>query len=133
MYCSVEDIKRFLTTPILSNLTTGDDIASIDEAYVEERIAENTEFIDAILSQRYKLPLKETHIRLKYICVELTAFSLLTRYGNQWGDTDKISYIKDTALERLHTIHLPEEELVSWAHFTITKTELGERYVTTFS
>jgi len=133
MYCSVEDIKRFLTTPILSNLTTGDDIASIDEAYIEERIAENTEFMDAILSQRYKLPLIETHIRLKYICVELTAFSLLSRYGNQFADTDKMAYIKDTALDKLHNIFLTGEETLIWEYFAITQTELGERYVATFS
>lgn len=133
MYCSVEDIKRFLTTPVLTNLTTGDTIANIDEDYVEERISENTEFINSILSQRYKLPLIETHIRLKYICVELTAFSLLSRYGNEFGDTDKITYIKNNALERLHNIYLQEEEQIEWAHWTITATELGERYAASFN
>lgn len=133
MYCNIEDIKRFLTSPVLTNLTTGDNIAGIDEEYIQERIAENTEFIDSILSQRYKLPLKQSHIRLKYICVELTAFSLLSRYGNDFGDTDKITYIKNNALERLHNIILQDEEVKDWEHWTITSTELGERYANTFN
>lgn len=113
MYCTITDILKKIDKSVVLELTNDEnrsvDLIDLDdtEDVVTERITaaitEACEEADTYLRSQYTLPLEETPVRLKDICVDITVYCLYKRrhweeipegvsdiYSKRLKDLDKI-------------------------------------------
>lgn len=111
-YCDIDAIKERLPESNLVHLTDDASTSQIDEAKVDEAIADADAIIDSHLSERYSVPLVSVPKLIVRISVDLSIYMLYTRkYESEMPETMRARYKDAVALlEKIAkgTTHLPD-------------------------
>lgn len=111
-YCDIDAIKERLPESNLVHLTDDTDASQIDEAKVDEAIADADAIIDGHLRERYSVPLVSVPKLIIRISADLAIYSLYMRkYEAEMPDAMRMRY-KDAVgmLEKIAVgkMHLPD-------------------------
>jgi phage gp36-like protein len=79
MYCFLDDIKNFVDSSTLIQLTDDNQAGEIDSNIVDEAIIYSETLIDGYLRGRYSLPLVETPKIISFIALDLSIYRLYSR------------------------------------------------------
>lgn len=79
MYCTLDDIEKHTSTPILIQLTSDDGQEIVDKTVVEEALLYSSALIDGYLRGRYSLPLDICFPLLRVLAVDLSVYRLYSR------------------------------------------------------
>jgi phage gp36-like protein len=88
MYCTLENLKSYLTEDSLIQLTDDENLGVIDEARVDEAIANACATIDGYCG-RYQLPFVTVPAIIKPIALDLTVYNLYARQMESMPETRK--------------------------------------------
>lgn len=78
-YCSVADIRNYISTPVLVQLTNDDGGNEIKISVTQEAILYASTLIDGYLRSRYTLPLDTQFPLLKILCIDISVYRLYSR------------------------------------------------------
>lgn len=105
MYCTLDDIKRYMPMDTIKALTQDDPTQeNIDERFIHDAIEDVSERIDASLRGRYRLPFAQKSSFLKGIALDLVRHSLYMRRPDGGELPDGVVRAYKTANENLKAI-----------------------------
>jgi len=78
-YCSIEDIEKQLSTPILIQLTSDNGQEAINRVVAKEAIIYSSALIDGYLRGRYTLPLNTRFPLLRVLSIDIAIYRLYSR------------------------------------------------------
>ena len=78
-YCSVADIRSYVSTPTLIQLTNDDGGTTVIVSVTQEAIFYASTLIDGYLRGRYTLPLDTQFPLLKILCIDIAVHRLYSR------------------------------------------------------
>ena len=90
MYCTLDDLKKRLDEEVLVRLTDDTGTGEIDQAVVEEVIAQAQAEIDGYLEGRYQVPLEPVPVLLRRLCADIAVYLLFSRRGLEEAGPDGV-------------------------------------------
>ncbi len=123
MYCTIEDIQKFVDNSTLIHLTDDNQTGEIDTTVIEEAIIYSETLTDAYLRGRYSLPLPQAIKIITFIVLDLSIYRL---YSRRLG-TDMPESINEKYKNAIKTLEKIQKGIVSLGiEIPGTAPELGE-------
>ncbi len=102
-YCSVADIRSYVSTTTLAQLTNDDGKDEVNLTVTKEAILYASTLIDGYLRGRYNLPLNTQFPLLKILCIDIAVHRLYSRRArNEMPEVIENAYNK--AIQTLRDI-----------------------------
>ena len=93
MYCTIDDIEKQISAPVLIQLTSDDGTEEVNRDIAEEAILYSSAVIDGYLRGRYTLPLNTRFPLLEILAVDLSIYRLYSRrLRNEMPEIVKTAY-----------------------------------------
>lgn len=81
-YCTKDDIQAILSDDTLAQLTDDQDLGAIDDAKVDEAIANADSMIDGYAASRYQIPFDPVPRLIHVIALDIAIYNLYSRREN---------------------------------------------------
>jgi phage gp36-like protein len=78
-YCTLDDIKKLIPEEVIVQLTDDEDAGSVDQARVDEAIAQADAEVDSYCGGRYSVPFSAVPEVVKKLSVDIAVYNLYSR------------------------------------------------------
>jgi phage gp36-like protein len=92
MYCTLDDIKKLIPEDSLLQLTDDENLGAVDQARVEEAVAQADAEIDSYIGGRYGVPLSTVPGVVKKMSVDIAIYNLYSRRVEEMPEVRKDRY-----------------------------------------
>ncbi len=92
MYCSLDDIKKMVPEELVVQLTDDEGLGAVNQARVDEAIAQADAEIDSYCGERYSVPFAAAPAVVKKMSVDIAVYNLYSRTVSEMPETRKDRY-----------------------------------------